>query len=92
MFDCSYVLGAGKEGVIVSTLSPIKSRRDIEKFLRVDRAGEMAAQQFYKGQFAVLVKYETALKIRHMMDQELEQLETFDGLLSEKSGNPYLTR
>ena len=75
----------------MNSLSPIKSRCDIEKFLRVDRAGEMAAQQIYKGQFVVLAKYETALKIRHMIDQELEHLETFDSLLSEKSGNPYST-
>ena len=44
MFDCNYVLGAGKEGVIMSSRSPTKSRRDIEKFLRVDRTGEKAAQ------------------------------------------------
>jgi demethoxyubiquinone hydroxylase (CLK1/Coq7/Cat5 family) len=45
MFDCNYFPGAGKEGVIMSSLSPTKSRRDIEKFLRVDRTGEKAAQQ-----------------------------------------------
>jgi demethoxyubiquinone hydroxylase (CLK1/Coq7/Cat5 family) len=38
-----------------------------------------------------LANYETAFEICHMMDQELEHLETFDSLLSEKSGNPSLT-
>ena len=90
MFDCTFDLRAGKEGVIIRSRSPTKSRRDIEKFWRVERAGERAAQQTYKGQLAVLANYETALEIRHMMDQELEQLETFDSLFSEKSGNPYL--
>ena len=91
MFDCTYVLGVGKEGVIVSSRGPTKSRRDIEKFLRVERADERAAQQTYKGQLAVLANYKTTLEIRHMMDQELEHLETFDSLLSEKSGIPYST-
>ena len=29
-------------------------RRDIERFLRVDHAGERAAQQIYRGQLAIL--------------------------------------
>ena len=75
----------------MSSRDPTKSHRDIEKFLRFERAGERAAQQIYKGQLAVLANYKTALEIRHMMDQELEHLETFDSLLSEKSANPYST-
>jgi ubiquinone biosynthesis monooxygenase Coq7 len=59
--------------------------------LHFERADERAAQQIYKGQLAVLTNYKTALEIRHMMDQELEHLETFDGLLIKKSGNPYST-
>ena len=75
----------------MSSPSPTTSRRDIEKFLRVDFAGGRAALQIYKGQLTVLANHETALDIRHMMDQELEHPETFDSLLSEKSGNPYST-
>ena len=63
----------------------------MEKSLRIDLAGERITQQIYKGQLAVLANYETAFEICHMMDQELEHLETFDSLLSEKSGNPSLT-
>ena len=80
MFNCTHVLGARKQGGIISSRSPTKPRRDIEKFLPVDRAGERAAQQIYKGQLAVLTNYETALEIRHMMDQELKHPETFDSL------------
>ena len=91
MFDCTYVLDAGKEGVIMSLPSPTTSRRDIEKLLRVDLAGGRAAQKIYKDQLAVLANHETAIEIRHMIDQELEHLETYDSLLNEKSGNPYST-
>ena len=68
--------------------SPITSRRDIERFLRVDHAGERAAQQIYKGQLAVLANHEMADEIRHMMDQEVEHLETFDSLLNERQVRP----
>ena len=64
------------------------SRRDIERFLRVDHAGERAAQQIYKGQLAVLANHEMADEIRHMMDQEVEHLETFDSLLNERQVRP----
>ena len=66
------------------------SRHDIERFLRVDHAGERAAQQIYKGQLAVLANHEMADEIRHMMDQEVEHLETFDSLLNERQVRPSL--
>ena len=66
------------------------SRHDIERFLRVDHAGERAAQQIYKGQLAVLANHEMADEIRHMMDQEVEHLETFDSLLNQRQVRPSL--
>ena len=66
------------------------SRRDIESFLRVDHAGERATRQVYKGQLAVLANHEMADEIRHMMDQEVEHLETFDNLLNERQVRPSL--
>ena len=66
------------------------SRRDIENFLRVDHAGERATRQVYKGQLAVLANHEMADEIRHMMDQEVEHLETFDNLLNERQVRPSL--
>ena len=47
-------------------------------FLRVNHAGERAAQTIYKGQFAVLKGHEHEAEIQHMMEQEVEHLETFD--------------
>jgi ubiquinone biosynthesis monooxygenase Coq7 len=70
--------------------NPTTSRHDIERFLRVDHAGERAAQQIYKGQLAVLANHDMADEIRHMMDQEVEHLETFDSLLNERQVRPSL--
>ena len=74
----------------MTSRNPTTSRRDIERFLRVDHAGERAAQQIYKGQLAVLANHEMADEIRHMMDQEVEHLETFDSLLNERQVRPSL--
>ena len=74
----------------MTSRNPTTSRHDIERFLRVDHAGERAAQQIYKGQLAVLANHEMADEIRHMMDQEVEHLETFDSLLNERQGRPSL--
>lgn len=74
----------------MTSRNPTTSRRDIERFLRVDHAGERAAQQIYKGQLAVLANHEMADEIRHMMDQEVEHLETFDSLLNERKVRPSL--
>ena len=74
----------------MTTRNPTTSRHDIERFLRVDHAGERAAQQIYKGKLAVLANHEMADEIRHMMDQEVEHLETFDSLLNERQVRPSL--
>lgn len=69
---------------------PTTSRRDIDRFLRVDHAGERTTRQVYKGQPAVLANHEMADEIRHMMDQEVEHLETIDNLLNERQVRPSL--
>ena len=74
----------------MTSRNPTTSRHDIERILRVDHAGERAAQQIYKGQLAVLANHEMADEIRHMMDQEVEHLETFDSLLNERQVRPSL--
>ena len=74
----------------MTSRNPTTSRHDIERFLRVDHAGERAAQQIYQGQLAVLANHEMADEIRHMMDQEVEHLETFDSLLNERQVRPSL--
>ena len=74
----------------MTSRNPTTSRHDIERFLRVNHAGERAAQQIYKGQLAVLANHEMADEIRHMMDQEVEHLETFDSLLNQRQVRPSL--
>ena len=74
----------------MTSRNPTTSRHDIERFLRVDHAGERAAQQIYKGQLAVLANHEMADEIRHMMNQEVEHLETFDSLLNDRQVRPSL--
>jgi len=69
---------------------PRAGRRDIERFLRVDHAGERAAQQIYRGQLAILWNHATGPQIQHMMDQEVEHLEAFEALLNERQVRPSL--
>ena len=54
------------------------NRRDLERYIRVDHAGERAAQQIYRGQLVVLGKHPMGDEIRHMMAQEVEHLEAFE--------------
>ena len=62
--------------------------RDIARFLRVDHAGERAAQQIYRGQLAVLRDHSSGPEIQHMMEQEVEHLETCEDLLNERGVRP----
>ena len=64
------------------------NRTDLEKYIRVDHAGERAAQQIYRGQLVVLGQHEMGDEIRHMMEQEVEHLETFDTLINERRVRP----
>ena len=66
------------------------SPADIDRYLRVDHAGERAAQQIYKGQLAVLKNHAMGPEIQHMMEQEVEHLETFETLLNEREVRPSL--
>ena len=66
----------------------ITNRADLEKYIRVNHAGERAAQQIYRGQLVVLSGQEMGNEIRHMMDQEVEHLETFDTLINERNVRP----
>ena len=67
---------------------PAAGRRDIDRFLRVDHAGERAAQQIYRGQLAILRNHSSGPEIQHMMEQEIEHLQTFERLLNERRVRP----
>ena len=66
----------------------ITNRVNLERYIRVDHAGERAAQQIYRGQLVVLGEHKMGDEIRHMMEQEVEHLETFDMLINERKVRP----
>ena len=68
----------------------ITKRSEIEKYIRVDHAGERAAQQIYRGQLVILGNHPMGDEIRHMMEQEVEHLKTFDTLINERKVRPSL--
>ncbi len=55
----------------------------LAEYLRVNHAGERAAQTIYKGSLAVLRRHPQAAEIQLMMEQEQEHLDTFDRLLND---------
>ncbi len=61
---------------------------ELDSFLRVNHAGERAAQTIYQGQLAVLKNRPEATEIQHMMEQEIEHLETFETLLNDYKIRP----
>lgn len=61
---------------------------ELDSFLRVNHAGERAAQTIYQGQLAVLKNRPEASEIQHMMEQEIEHLETFETLLNDYKIRP----
>ena len=70
--------------------NPAKADRRLAEYLRVNHAGERAAQTIYKGQLAILGNHPDASEIQHMMEQEQEHLDAFDHLLNEYKVRPSL--
>ena len=70
--------------------SQAKANQRLAEYLRVNHAGERAAQTIYKGQLAVLRGHPQAAEIQHMMEQEQEHLDTFDTLLNDYKVRPSL--
>lgn len=66
------------------------SKSRLAEYLRVNHAGERAAQTIYKGQLMMLRGTDKEAEIQHMMDQEVEHLETFDRLLNDYKVRPSL--
>ncbi len=62
----------------------------IERFIRVNHAGEAGAKRIYAGQLAILKEGEIAEKIRAMAQQETEHFETFDKIMKERGVRPTL--
>ncbi len=60
----------------------------IERMIRVDQAGEYGAVRIYEGQLSVLANSNSAPVIKHMLDQEIEHLETFSEILKKRRVRP----
>ena len=60
----------------------------LERFIRVDHAGEYGAKRIYEGQLAVLGKSDKAPLLQHMADQEKVHLETFERLIVDRQVRP----
>ena len=60
----------------------------IERFIRVDHAGEYGAKRIYAGQLAVLGKGPKGDILRHMQAQEQVHLDKFAALVAERRVRP----
>lgn len=64
------------------------AREMVERFIRVDHAGEYGAARIYEGQLAVLGRSDKAELLRHMKEQEQVHLDTFSGLVARRRVRP----
>lgn len=63
----------------------------IDRFLRVDHAGEYGAVRIYQGQLAIFGdKHPMSATIQHMKEQEDVHLERFNQLIRERGARPTL--
>ena len=60
----------------------------VERFIRVDHAGEYGAKRIYQGQIAVLGRGPKGDILRHMQAQEEVHLATFSALVAERRVRP----
>mgnify|MGYP001808197955 FL=1 len=63
----------------------------IEKIIRVDQAGEVGAQQIYKGQkliFKILKNNKDFQEVSRMADEEKEHLDYFNNLANDRNIQP----
>lgn len=77
---------SSKEGPRPGALS---GKALIDRFVRVDHAGEYGAKRIYEGQLAVLGDDpELGPLLRHMAEQEAEHLKAFETLIVERRVRP----
>jgi ubiquinone biosynthesis monooxygenase Coq7 len=60
----------------------------VERFIRVDHAGEYGAKRIYQGQLAVLGRGRHGDTLRHMQAQEQVHLDTFSALIASRRVRP----
>ncbi len=64
------------------------ARKQVERMIRVDHAGEYGARRIYEGQLAVLGRRAEGEILRHMRAQEQVHLERFAALIAERRVRP----
>lgn len=64
------------------------ARELVERFIRVDHAGEYGAVRIYEGQLAVLGRGDKAPILQHMLEQEQHHVATFTGLVTRRRVRP----
>ncbi|CAF2993652.1 unnamed protein product [Rotaria socialis] len=65
-----------------------RTRELIDKIIRVDQAGELAADRIYAGQMAVLGRTDVGPTIQHMWDEEKAHLAKFNELIPKYKARP----
>lgn len=60
----------------------------LDRFVRVDHAGEYGAVRIYEGQLAILGKGRHGPMLRHMLDQEKVHRDYFQKAIGERQGRP----
>ncbi|CAF0791550.1 unnamed protein product [Rotaria sordida] len=65
-----------------------KTRELLDKIIRVDHAGELAADRIYAGQMAVLGRTDVGPIIQHMWDEEKAHLAKFNELIPKYKARP----
>jgi ubiquinone biosynthesis monooxygenase Coq7 len=76
---------SSKDGFLPGDLS---REQLIERMIRVDQAGEYGAVRMYEGQLSVLGNSEKAPVIKHMLEQEVEHLDTFSKMVAKRRVRP----
>lgn len=67
----------------------LSRKEELARMIRVDQAGEYGARRIYEGQLAVMGRnHPNTETVKHMHEQELRHLETFDRLVSERRVRP----
>ena len=64
------------------------ARELVERFIRVDHAGECGAVRIYEGQLAVLGRGDKEPVLRHMLEQEQRHAATFGKLVARRRVRP----
>uniref|UniRef100_A0A0K0F6Y4 5-demethoxyubiquinone hydroxylase, mitochondrial n=1 Tax=Strongyloides venezuelensis TaxID=75913 RepID=A0A0K0F6Y4_STRVS len=68
-------------------LSDEERKKLIQKILRVDHMGELAADRIYAGQLSILKGSSVSSVIQHMWKDEKHHLDTFERLIEKKNMN-----